>query len=99
MPSRSTVPEPDDLKRLDALRPAFERLKAERILAEGEIERLRRELEAARAEARAAIGTDDLDEIRLRIEAARARNAALIDAFAAEVRAIEARLAALGGAA
>jgi hypothetical protein len=88
-----------DLKRLDELRPAFDRLRTERIRAEGEIERLSRELEAAKAEARAAFGTDDEAEIRRLVEAARAENAALIDDFAERLRAIGARLAALGSAA
>ena len=88
-----------DLKRLDELRPAFDRLRTERIRAEGEIERLSRELEAAEAEARAAFGTDDEAEIRRLVEAARAENAALVDDFAERLRAIGARLAALGSAA
>jgi hypothetical protein len=88
-----------DLKRLDELRPAFDRLRTERIRAEGEIERLSRELEAAKAEARAAFGTDDEAEIRRLVEAARAENAALVDDFAERLRAIGARLAALGSAA
>ena len=88
-----------DLKRLDELRPAFDRLRTERIRAEGEIERLSRELEAAKAEARAEFGTDDEAEIRRLVEAARAENAALIDDFAERLRAIGARLAALGSAA
>jgi hypothetical protein len=88
-----------DLKRLDELRPAFDRLRTERIRAEGEIERLSRELEAAKAEARAAFGADDEAEIRRLVEAARAENAALIDDFAERLRAIGARLAALGSAA
>jgi hypothetical protein len=88
-----------DLKRLDELRPAFDRLRTERIRAEGEIERLSRELEAAKAEARAAFGTDHEAEIRRLVEAARAENAALVDDFAERLRAIGARLAALGTAA
>ena len=96
MAARSAPPNADPLKRLDELRPAFERLRTERIRAEGEIERLTRELEAARAEARAAFGTDDEAEIHRVIEAERAENAALVDEFAERLRAIGARLAALG---
>ena len=87
----------ENLRLLDQLRPAFERLRTERIRSEGEIERLGRELEGARAEALAAFGTDDEAEIRRLIEAARAENTALVDAFAGRVRAIGARLGALGG--
>jgi hypothetical protein len=96
MAARSAPPNADPLKRLDELRPAFERLRTERIRAEGEIERLTRELEAARAEALVAFGTDDEAEIRRVIEAERADNAALVDEFAERLRAIGARLAALG---
>lgn len=85
----------DTLALLERLRPAYERLRAERIRAEGEIERLTRELEAAREAARAELGTDDEGEIAVMIETARARNAALVEAFEAAVRAVEGRLATL----
>lgn len=84
------------LRLLDELRPAFERLRTERIRAEGEIERLSRELEAAEAEARAAFGTADEAEIRRLMEAARAENAALVEEFAERLRRIGRRLAELG---
>jgi hypothetical protein len=74
------------------MRAAYDRLRTERIRAEGEVERLGRELEQARAEARAAFGTDDEGEIEALIDAARARNAALVDEFASLLRGIEARL-------
>jgi hypothetical protein len=96
MAASTALPDGDHLKRLDELRPAFERLRTERIRAEGEIERLSRELEAARAEALAAFGTDDETEIRRIIATARAENAALVEQFAERLRAIGARLAALG---
>lgn len=83
----------DGLKRLETLRPEFERLRAERIRAEGEIQRLTRELEAARELARAELGTDDEATIRAMIEDARARNAAMVEDFAAALGAIDARLA------
>jgi phage shock protein A len=87
------------LKRLDELRPAYERLRAERIRAEGEIERLTAELEEARRAARDAFGTDDEAALADLVAAARAENEAVLDAFAARLRAIEARLASSGGAA
>jgi phage shock protein A len=87
------------LKRLDELRPAYERLRAERIRAEGEIERLTAELEEARRAARDAFGTDDEGALADLVAAARAENEAALDAFAARLRAIEARLASSGGAA
>src|SRR5918911_5355660 len=82
----------ENLKLLNQLRPSFEKLRTERIRAESEIERLEAELEAARTLAREELGTDDEDEIRRMIEAMEAENAALVDAFAATLRGIEARL-------
>jgi phage shock protein A len=87
---------PDYAKRLEDLRPAFERLKAERIRAESDIARLAKELEEARRQAREAFGTDDEDEIRARIAAEQARNDAAVEAFAALIRDIGGRLAQLG---
>ncbi len=85
----------DTLKRLEALRPAYERLRTERIRAEGEIERLARELEEARRLARAEFGTDDEGEIGLMIEAMRAEDAAKVEAFARTLSELDRRLAAL----
>jgi hypothetical protein len=82
----------ENLKLLDQLRPSFEKLRTERIRADSEIERLEAELEAARALAREELGTDDEDEIRRMVEAMEAENSALVDAFAATLRGIEARL-------
>jgi uncharacterized membrane protein YccC len=77
------------------MRAAFDRLRTERILADGEAERLARELDAARVRARAVFGTDDEGEIRRLLAEAEARDAALADAFEAALRDVEARLAAL----
>ena len=86
----------DYLKRLEEIRPTFERLKAERIRAESDIERLTKELEAARRLARDEFGTDDEGEIRAMVAADQARNDAAVEAFAGLVCDIEARLAQLG---
>ena len=83
----------ENLQRLEELRPLYEALKAERIWAESDIARLARELDAAREAARAQLGTDDEDEIRRMIEAARARNTEAVEAFAALLDGIAARLA------
>jgi nucleoid-associated protein YejK len=91
--------DPKTLKRLEELRPAYDRLRAERIRAEGEIERLTAELEEARQAAREAFGTDDEAALAAMVEAARAENEAAVDAFAARLKAIQERLARSGGAA
>ncbi|NBJ12588.1 hypothetical protein [Microvirga arsenatis] len=88
--------ETDQLRRLDEMRKTFERLRAERIRAEGEVERLMRDLEEARALALAELGTDDEAQIQALIDEAQARNAALAEEFGAALRNIETRLKQLG---
>ncbi len=95
----SPTMDPKALKRLDELRPAYDRLRAERIRAEGDIERLTAELDEARRAAREAFGTDDEAALAALVEAARTENEAAIEAFAARLRAIEERLARSGGGA
>lgn len=85
----------ENLRRLEGLRPEFERLRAERIRAEGEIQRLTRELEAARELAQRELGTDDETAIGRMIEDARARNTVMVEDFAGALGVIDARLAAL----
>ncbi|MFC4172603.1 hypothetical protein ACFOYU_11120 [Microvirga sp. GCM10011540] len=89
--------ESDNLRRLEEMRSTFEKLRAERIRAEGEVERLTRELEQAREQARAEFGTDDEAAIRQLIEDASAQNAKRVEEFGAALRDIEARLKQLGG--
>jgi hypothetical protein len=78
------------------MRTAFERLRTERIRAESEVERLERDLDAARAEARRLFGTDDEGEIERMIQLTRAENARLVDEFETLLRDIAARLDRLG---
>lgn len=89
--------ETDNLGRLEELRATFEKLQAERIKAEGEAERLAYELEQAREQARAALGTDDEGEIKRLIDAALTENAKLIEEFDAALREVEMRVKQLGG--
>lgn len=88
--------ETDQLRRLDEMRKTFERLRAERIRAEGEVERLTRDLEEARALALAELGTDDEAQIQALIDEAQARNAVLAEEFGAALRHVETRLKQLG---
>jgi hypothetical protein len=88
--------ETDQLRRLEEMRKTFDRLRAERIRAEGEVERLTRELEEARALALSELGTDDEAAIRDLIEEAQARNAKLTEEFGVALREVEARLKQLG---
>ncbi|KMO19507.1 hypothetical protein NS228_24960 [Methylobacterium indicum] len=83
------------MRRLEALQPAYERLRADRIRAESDVERLTAELAAARAQAREELGTDDEAEIRRMIEEARAENARRVEDFAQALRAVQDRLSAL----
>ena len=88
--------ESDSLRRLEDLRKTFEKLRAERIRAEGEVERLARDLEEAKALAKAELGTDDAAEIQNLIEAAIAQNAKLVEEFGAALRDVQVRLQQLG---
>jgi hypothetical protein len=88
--------ETDQLRRLEEMRKTFDRLRAERIRAEGEVERLTRELEDARARAMAELGTDNEAEIQGLIEEAQTRNAKLAEEFGVALREVETRLKQLG---
>jgi hypothetical protein len=88
--------ETDQLRRLEEMRKTFDKLRAERIRAEGEVERLSRELDEARALAKAELGTDDEVQIQSLIEEAQARNAALAEEFGVALREVETRLRQLG---
>ncbi len=88
--------ETDQLRRLEEMRKAFDKLRSERIRAEGEVERLSRELGEARALALSELGTNDVAEIQKLIEEAQARNAKLAEEFGAALREVEARLRQLG---
>jgi hypothetical protein len=88
--------ETDQLRRLEELRKTFDRLRAERIRAEGEVERLTRDLEEARALAKSELGTDDEAEIQGLIDEAQSRNAKLAEEFGTALREVEARLKQLG---
>jgi len=97
MPAKTARSDADNLKRLEELRPAYERLRTEAIRAEGDIERLTAELEAARRLAREELGTDDEAAIAALIAQARTENTARVEAFADLVRGLEDRLAKLEG--
>jgi hypothetical protein len=86
----------DTLRRLDETRKAYERLRAERIRAESEVERLGRELELAREQARAEFGIDDETEIERLIQSAAAQNDRLVEEFSALIRDLETRLQNIG---
>ena len=88
--------ETDQLRRLEEMRKAFDKLRAERIRAEGEVERLSRELDEARTLAKAELGTDDEAEIQSLIDEAQARNAKLAEEFGVALREVETRLKQLG---
>jgi uncharacterized protein YgbK (DUF1537 family) len=88
--------ETDQLRRLEEMRKAFDKLRAERIRAEGEVERLARDLEEARTLAKTELGTDDEAEIQALIEESHKRNAKLAEEFGAALREVEARLRQLG---
>jgi predicted nucleic acid-binding Zn-ribbon protein len=93
-----TRQETDQLRRLEEMRKTFDKLRAERIRAEGDVERLARELEDAKAQAKAELGTDDEAEIQRQIEGALTQNAKLVEEFSSALRDVETRLRQLGDA-
>jgi hypothetical protein len=92
----SKRPDADILRRLDEARRTYERLRAERIRAESDVERLSRELDHARAQAKAEFGTDDEAQIEGLIQTVASDNARRVEDFATLVRDVETRLRALG---
>lgn len=94
--TRLSPKESDSLRRLEEMRATFEKLRAERIRAEGEVERLSQELQQARELAMAEFGTDDETEIQRLIEGAATQNAKLVEEFGAALQEIEIRLKRLG---
>jgi hypothetical protein len=88
--------ETDQLRRLEEMRKTFDKLRAERIRAEGEVERLTREFADMRALAKAELGTDDEAQIQSLIDEAQARNAKLAEEFGVALREVETRLKQLG---
>lgn len=88
--------ESDSLMRLEDLRKTFDKLRAERIRAEGEVERLARDLEEAQKLAKAELGTDDEVEIQDLIAATLSQNAKQVEEFGAALRDVETRLRQLG---
>jgi len=90
--------ESDSLRRLDDLRKTFDKLRAERIRAESEVERLARDLDEARALAKADLGTDDETQIKGLIEAAVSQNTGGLAEYQAG-RGVRRRIAGRGRAA
>ena len=71
---------------VDNLLPTYERLKADRIRADHEVERLTAELAAAEADAQEVFGTTDEAEIAEKITSAQAENTAVVDEFSKLVK-------------
>jgi len=87
----------ETLKILETIKPAYERLRSERIRNEGVIERCERDHKEAEAKAIEIFGTSDEAAMRDQITERRAGNAAAVDDFVAQVRQIESALAELDG--
>lgn len=83
----------DNLKILERLKPEFDQLKTMRIRTEAEVERHSQEYDAAKAQAREALGTDEEAEIRRLIEAGREENTREVDAFVAAIEDVKRRIA------
>lgn len=94
----ASLKDSDNIARIEALRPRFERLRDQKIRADAEVDRAAAELEKAREHAIKVAGTDDENAIREQIRANYERNTAAVDEFERAIAAVEAELAAIGGA-
>jgi len=79
----------ENLARLEALKPRFERLNELRIRNAAERERAERDLEDARRSAIEIAGTDDLDELRARVIENYEHNTGLLDEFTRLIEGVE----------
>lgn len=89
----------DNIARLEALRPKYERLRDQKIRADADVERAAADLERAKENARRVAGTDNEDEIREQIRANYERNTVAVDEFEAIMASVQADLDAVGGTA
>jgi hypothetical protein len=83
----------DNLKRIEALRPRFEKLREAQIRNDADRQRADRDLLQAQDDAIRIAGTADLDELRLKITADYDANTKVIDEFEAILTSIESGLA------
>lgn len=88
----------DNIARLEALRPRYERLKNMKIRTDADVERAELDLKTAREQAIAVAGTDNEDEIRNQILVNYETNTKLVDEFEQAILAIEADLSAITAA-
>lgn len=77
---------------VDSLLPGYERLKADRIRAEHEVERLTADLAQAEAEAMSVFETTDERQIAEKIAEAQAENSQVVDEFSRLVHDVQASL-------
>ena len=95
-PTRPQDGRPDDAgARLATAVERWNTLRDQRIRAEADLERATADLEGVRAEARAEHGTDDPDELDRIATNARSDALAAVEAFEADMDAIEAALEAI----
>ena len=88
----------DNIARLEALRPRYERLKNLKIRTDADVERAEQDLKLAREQAIEVAGTDNEDEIRNQILQNYETNTKLVDEFEKSILAIEAELNAINAA-
>lgn len=86
------VSDAENLKKLEELRPLHESLKASAIRVGADIERLSRQLEDAKKEARSEYGTDNIDELRKKISSIMSKNTEDVNEFERQLKDIEMKL-------
>lgn len=87
----------DNIARLEALRPKFEKFQHLKIRTTAELERAEADLKAAREQAITIAGTDNEDEIREKILQTYNENTKRVDDFTAILNDIEKKLSEIDG--
>jgi len=87
----------DNIARLEAVRPKFEKFRDLKIRTKAELDRAEADLKAAKEQAIAVAGTDNEEEIRQKILQNYEENTKSVDAFLAIIEDIEAKLATVEG--
>lgn len=87
----------DNLKRIEEMRPEYERLREEKIRNDADLARGDRDIKDAHAAAVELAGTSNLDELRLQITSDYEKNTKDVDAFSNLLTEIRSGLTAIEG--
>jgi len=83
----------ENLKRIEAMRPRYEKLRELRIRNDADLQRAQQDVLAAQEEAISIAGTANLDELRRKITADYEKNTTEINEFESVLEAVESAIA------